>query len=257
MSVLYEIAKLKYVEVQTQKNILKIDDMIKDIEKISVYNKFQDIFETKKFCVIGEIKRSSPSKGIINKDLNPVHVANLYKNNNFFAVSVLTERNFFLGDDNDIIKIKEKVDIPILRKDFIIDEYQIYHSKYIQSDAILLITKLLDENKLKQYIHIANAINLVSLVEVEDEREIEIALNANAKLIGINNRNLNDLNIDIKKTERLMKYIPKDIKVISESGITNRESFMYIKSIGVNGCLIGTAFSKDFSFIDTVGGLLN
>jgi len=177
----------------------------------------------------------------------------MYENLNFFAISVLTESTFFCGHERDLMDVKKIVNIPILRKDFLIDVWQLYQTKLIGADAALLITKALNDDELRNFIKILEILEIVPLVEVENEKEIERALNCGAKLIGINNRNLDDLSVDIRKTERLLKYLPKDVAVISESGIKTRKDFEYIKSIGVDGCLIGTSFMKSQNPLEIVG----
>lgn len=166
---------------------------------------------------------------------------------------MLTEKNFFKGSEQDLMDVRSVTSLPVLRKDFIIDIWQLYQTKMIGADAALLITKALGNKQLSIFIKVLEILDIVPLVEVENEYEIEKALNCGAKLIGINNRNLNDLTIDIRKTERLLKYIPKDVVVISESGIKSREDFEYIRSLGVDGCLIGTSFMKTQNPVEIIG----
>lgn len=258
-SVLNNIIKNKEIELEYQKLVISFEYLIKRVDNFKnskVENGFRKIFEKNgKIKVIGEIKRASPSKGIINADINILEFVNRYYQNGFFAVSVLTEKKYFLGKSEDIPYIKSYFDMPILRKDFIIDEYQIYEAFLLGADAILLITKILDEGRLKEFINIANSLNLVPLVEIENELELDRAIDCGAKLIGINNRDLSDLSINIAKTEKIIKLIPKELAVISESGIKSLKDFEYIKNLGVDGVLIGTSFVQNPSLIEQIGGV--
>ncbi|AEH50575.1 indole-3-glycerol phosphate synthase TrpC [Pseudothermotoga thermarum] len=257
MSVLAKILKHKRQEVEKFKQLLPIIEIEKiAFEKASNdfgQNKFKEIYKREKFYVIGEIKRSSPSEGVINDKVDVKNLAKTYETLGFFAVSVLTDHKFFNGSEEDLIQIKQTVSIPVLRKEFIIDLWQVYQTKLLNADAALLITKALSDDELSRYIRTFEFLNIVPLVEVENESEIEKALKAGAKVIGINNRNLNDLTVDVRKTERLLKYIPKEIVVISESGIKTKQDFRYIRSLGVDGCLIGTAFMRSCNPLDIVG----
>uniref|UniRef100_A0A7C5V5Y8 indole-3-glycerol-phosphate synthase n=1 Tax=Caldicellulosiruptor owensensis TaxID=55205 RepID=A0A7C5V5Y8_9FIRM len=257
MSVLERILSYKKEEVEKCKNLIPVEKM----KKLAVVktknqcseNKFKRIFKKEKFCIIGEIKRASPSEGVISEDANAKAIAKMYEDLGFFAISVLTERFFFKGSEQDLIEVKKAVSLPVLRKDFIIDIWQLYQTKMIGADAVLLITKALSEKQLTVFIKILEILDIVPLVEVENEYEIEKALKCGAKLIGINNRNLDDLSVDITKTERLLKYIPKEVAVISESGIKTKEDFEYILLLGVDGCLIGTSFMKSQNPLEIIG----
>ncbi len=257
MGVLEKILSHKRQEVEQCKRHLPTEQIEKlAFEKVNSNperNKFKEIFNREKFYVIGEIKKASPSEGIINSNVDVKDVAKTYEAVGLFAVSVLTDRRFFKGSEEDLNQIKQTIRIPVLRKDFIIDVWQIYQTKILNADAVLLITKALSDHELLRYISILESLNIVPVVEVENLSEVERALKVGAKLIGINNRNLNDLTVDIRKTERLLKYIPEEIVVISESGIKTRQDFRYIKSLGVDGCLIGTAFMKLGNPLDIVG----
>lgn len=194
--------------------------------------------------IIGEIKRSSPSKGDINKNVNIEKVTEIY-NQTVDAISVLTEEDFFNGKINDLIKVKKNSDLPVLRKDFIINKNQILESRNIGADAILLIVAILDRNKLLELYSYACDLGLDAIVEVHNEKELEVALSISPKIIGINNRNLIDFSIDLNTTNKLRKKISKDILVISESGIKEKEDLLKIDK--VNGLLIGESFMKSKS----------
>lgn len=230
---------------KTQLEMKKIEKPLEEILKIIKDDKdirnFKDALRGEKISIIAEIKKASPSKGIILDDFDHIKIAKLYEDINVEAISVLTEKNYFKGDDayiNDVKKITSK---PILRKDFIFDEYQIYESKLIGADAILLIVAVVGNN-LKKFYDTTKKIGLDALVEVHDEHELEIALNANVDILGINNRDLRDFHVDLMTIERLIKYVPSGVLLVSESGIKTSDDVKYLKSLGINGVLIGETF---------------
>lgn len=194
--------------------------------------------------IIAEVKKASPSKGIIKEDFNPLEIAKKYSEGNVQAISVLTEKNFFLGDDEYLVKIRQSVALPILRKDFIIDLRQVYQSRYLGADAILLIVSILNDEELKKFQIVAEILGMQCQVEVHDREELERALESGAKIIGINNRNLKTFEVDITTTEKLMNHIPHDRVVVSESGIKSRDDMRYLKDLGVNAVLIGETFMR-------------
>ncbi len=196
-------------------------------------------------AIISEVKRASPSKGIISKDFDPVEVARAYDNNGANAVSVLTDERFFMGSPSFLTAIKKEVSIPVLRKDFIIDHIQVEETASLGADAMLLIVACLDHVLLKELLHHAKECGLDTLVETHDEKEAERALEAGARIIGINNRDLRDFSVDIQTTFRVMACLPDDILVVSESGIGTRDDFRKLKDHGVHGALIGEAFMRN------------
>lgn len=202
--------------------------------------------------IIAEVKRASPSAGIIRKDFDPAGIAREYVHSKVQAISVLTEREFFLGNDDDLVKVRQTVAIPVLRKDFIIDLWQVYQARCIGADAILLIAALLNDELLSKMLIVAGIAEMQCLVEVHDEQELERALEAGAKIIGINNRNLMTFEVDLSVTERLINKIPKDRIVVSESGIKTAEDISYIRSVGADAVLIGGAFMSSGSIADKI-----
>jgi indole-3-glycerol phosphate synthase len=202
-------------------------------------------------AIIGEIKKASPSKGIIIEDFDPQKIARLYEKAGIDAISVLTERQFFKGRDGYIKIVKEVSNKPVLRKDFIIDEFQIFQARAIGADAILLIEEILG-NSLNRYYSLAREIGLQCLVEVHSERALSVAMDAGCDIIGINNRDLRDFSVDLKTTERLIKSMPSGVKVVSESGIKNTEDIRYLSSIGVSGVLIGETFMRNIHDISKI-----
>ena len=195
-------------------------------------------------ALITEIKKASPSGGIIRENFNPKLIAKSYYNAGATCISVLTDTPFFQGKDFYIKQVKETVPIPVLRKDFIIDKYQIYESKYIGADCILLIMALLETNEAKEFSSIAHSLGLDVLIEVHNKKELEEALKIPSHLLGINNRNLKNLEIDIATTEKLIKDIPDNRDIISESGFSSHEEINYIIEKGVFRFLIGEHLMK-------------
>jgi indole-3-glycerol phosphate synthase len=195
--------------------------------------------------VIAEVKRASPSKGMIRQDFDPLSLALDYEVGGAAAVSVLTEEKYFLGSLTYIETIKDAVRLPVLRKDFIFDEYQVYESRANGADALLLITAILDDATLKELLSLTERLGMTALVEVHDEAELERALLVGAGVIGINNRDLRTFKTDVSVTKRLMPLIPDDVVVVSESGISTRSDIDGLKSAGVDAFLIGEALSKE------------
>lgn len=228
-----EKQKISLIEVR------KIAESIKSAEKENYFNFEKAIDKKEKINFICEIKKASPSKGIITEDFDYIKIAKDYQKAKADAISCLTEPHYFLGSDKYLEEIKETVNIPILRKDFIIDEYMIYQSKNIKADAILLIAAVLDKYKLKDYFEIANSLGLSSLFEIHNEEELEKILNLNLRIIGVNNRDLKTFEVDINNSVRLRKLIPNNIIFVSESGIKCREDIKILEENKTNAVLIG------------------
>jgi indole-3-glycerol phosphate synthase len=205
---------------------------------------FNAIKRKDELSIIAEVKKASPSKGILCESFNPVNIARQYCESNVQAISVLTEQDYFYGSNDYLLRIRQAFPVPVLRKDFIIDLWQIYESAYLGADAVLLIAALLDGADLKKFQAVAGILGIQCLVEVHDRNDLEKALESGASIIGINNRDLKTFNVDIKTTERLLNFIPHDRAVVSESGIKTAQDYQYLKSLGVDAVLIGEAFMK-------------
>jgi indole-3-glycerol phosphate synthase len=193
---------------------------------------------------ICEVKKASPSKGIIAEDFPYEKIGAEYEAAGADAISVLTEPEFFKGKNEYLTSIKSKVSIPVLRKDFTIDEYQIYEAKNIGADAVLLICALLDTDTLEKFIKISDSLCLSAIVEAHNEDEVKSALRAGARIIGVNNRNLKDFTVDVSNSLKLRKLVPKDVLFISESGIKTREDIERLEEADVNAALIGETFMR-------------
>lgn len=194
-------------------------------------------------AVIAEVKRASPSKGIIRENIDPGRLARDYEGAGASAISVLTDREFFRGSLSDLQKVKMAVGVPVLRKDFIIDEYQVYESRAFGADAILLIVAALDREKLKRLMEIASEVGLQYLVEVHDESELETAIDLKAPIIGINNRNLKTFEVSLEVSTRLLPII-RGAKRVSESGIFLQADLVHLGCSGADAVLIGEALMR-------------
>lgn len=195
--------------------------------------------------LIAEIKKASPSRGVIRQDFNLQAITTAYKEAGVAALSVLTEEDFFQGNLSYINEVRGIIDTPVLRKDFILEAYQVYESRFFGADAILLIADLLSKDKLAELMGISSELGLSCLVEAHTERELKKILSMKAvQLIGINNRDLHTLEVDTKTTERLFPLVPKDKVIVVESGIKTAQDVLFLKILGVNAVLIGETFME-------------
>jgi indole-3-glycerol phosphate synthase len=193
--------------------------------------------------IIGEFKKASPSLGSITSKIDLMERIEDY-NASVDAISCLTEEDHFHGNVDYLRQIREKSTLPILRKDFMIEEYQFYEAKVIGADAVLLITAILDDVQMHDFYQLARELNLDVLVETHDEKEVERALKIDPRIIGVNNRNLKDFSISLENTKRLRRYVPQDKVFIAESGIMGDADVAFLKEVGVDGFLIGRAFME-------------
>jgi indole-3-glycerol phosphate synthase len=195
--------------------------------------------------IIAEVKKGSPSKGIIRADFDPLEIGLIYQDNGATCLSVLTDEHFFLGHLNYLALIREQVSLPLLRKDFIFDPYQIYQARVAGADAILLIAAMLELSQLREFAAIARELSLDVLLEVHDEKELEIALQTDCNLIGINNRDLRSFVVDISTSERLAAQVPAGRIIVAESGITRRDEIVRLTKGGVHAFLIGESLMRE------------
>jgi len=260
-NILKRICEEKKLEIEILKkkcslNSLKklISDQInkRDFKKVII----KSSVERENF-IIGEIKKASPSAGEIIHDYEPVEIANIYEKAGVKALSVLTEKNYFKGDIDHLSYIKQNTNIPILRKDFIIDEYQIYESKVYQADVILLIVSILNDDELKRFLAIANELNLDCIIETHDESEIKRALRLDYPILGINNRNLKNLKTDLNNSLSLFTSISKDYTVIAESGIKSSNDISMYNDLGIFNFLIGESILRSKDYANFIKKLLN
>ena len=209
------------------------------------YNLFKkSISKPGKINLIAEIKKASPSQGIIREDFDVAKIAKIYSDNKADAISVLTEEKYFLGKPAYLREVSEDFKLPTLMKDFIIDEYQVYEAFACQASAILLIVAILSDSQLVELMDCAHRLDMDVLVEIHDEKELERAVKAQAEIIGVNNRNLQTLIVDLKVSESLLGRIPKDKIIVAESGIKTHEDVKRLKNLGAHAVLIGETFMR-------------
>lgn len=205
---------------------------------------FEAALKKEDIAFICEIKKASPSKGLIAPDFPYVHIARDYEAAGADAISVLTEPEYFLGSDDYLSAVKRAVNIPVIRKDFTIAPYQIYEARIIGADAVLLICALLDTEVLTEYIRIADTLGLTALVEAHDAAEVASALEAGARVIGVNNRNLKTFEVDIENSARLRQLVPEHITFVSESGIKTPGDIDALRKNGTDAVLIGETLMR-------------
>lgn len=205
---------------------------------------FENALKKTDISFICECKKASPSKGLISPDFPYLKIANEYEAAGADCISVLTEPKWFLGSDTYLEEIANSVSIPCLRKDFTIDDYMIYEAKVLGASAVLLICSILSEKQMKEYISICDELGLSALIEVHDEREINMALHAGARIIGVNNRNLKDFSVDTDNSRRLRELIPRDVLFVSESGVSSAEDVAKLRDIGADAVLIGETLMR-------------
>lgn len=205
---------------------------------------FEKTLKKPKLSFICECKKASPSKGLIAEVFPYVEIAGEYEMAGADAISVLTEPKWFLGRDEYLKKITENVSIPCLRKDFTVDEYMIYEAKLLGASAVLLICSILSEDEIKNFIKVCDSLGISALVEVHNEEEINIAINAGARIIGVNNRNLKDFSVDTDNSKRLRSLVPEGIIFVAESGVKTAEDIHALHQIGVDAVLVGETLMK-------------
>lgn len=254
MAILDKIIKNKKREAEQAKRDFPLVELRREIDSASfresyASRNFKQVIQKPGLSLIAEVKQKSPSYqrstgGKFRENFDYLKIARIYQKAGAEAISVLTDKEFFGGELRYINEIRENISLPVLRKDFIIDEYQIYQSFFYKADAVLLIACLLSEKELKNFLRIYRELGLDALVEVHNQEDLQKVLSAPAEIIGINNRNLDTLEIDIKTTEKLIKLIPQDKLIVSESGIRTKQDIEYLKNLAVNAVLIGETFLK-------------
>lgn len=213
-------------------------------EKIKIRSFYDALDRIERLNVIAEIKKASPSKGLLCNDFDPVQIAMDYESNNAAAISILTEEDHFLGSLDHLKLVRQAVARPILRKDFIFDSYQLYESAQAGADAILLIVAILGPPQLKQLMLLAEKLSLDVLVEVHSLPELRIALETDARIIGVNNRDLKTFRVDINTSVHLAPHVPDSVILVSESGIQTADDIRMLREAGYDAFLIGELFMK-------------
>ena len=241
-----EIVEKTKRRVEDAKQIISLDDLKNEVSLMSVDDEFpfKKALSGDDISIIAEVKKASPSKGIIAEDFDYLAIAKEYEDAGASAISVLTEPYFFLGSDDYLKEIAENVNVPVLRKDFVVDEYMIWEAKALGASAILLIVSILDIVQLKKYLDLAHDLGLSAIVEAHDGDEIMRALTVGAEIIGVNNRNLADFTVDIENSINLRRCVSGDVIFISESGIKTKEDVARLKENDVDAVLIGETLMK-------------
>ena len=241
-SILQEIIRIKKETIAAKKNPASFARLKAEAVNISPRRGFKRALEIKKqINIIAEIKKATPSLGVISENFDPAKLAKEYTAGGAAAISVLTEEKYFLGSITNLEIAWENTDLPILRKDFIIDAFQIYEGAVAGADAVLLITAILEPQLLKELIEVSRGLGLDCLVEVHSESDLEKALKADADIIGINNRDLNNFKIELETTTKLYEKVPAEKIVVAESGIKTPDDIKLLSKIGINNFLIGNA----------------
>jgi indole-3-glycerol phosphate synthase len=243
MTILDQIIERKKEEVAAAK--LRISpDRLKDTAFFGrpTYSLKESI--KNKSGIIAEFKRQSPSKGIINNNVEPLEVVSAYENFGASGISILTDHDFFGGNLNDVLSVRNNINIPILRKDFMIDEYQFYEAKSIGADVVLLIASCLSPDQVQEFTALAHQLKMEVLLEIHTEDELK-HFNSDIDLVGINNRNLKDFKVDLQHSVQLKNQLPKGVLSVAESGIYNLKDFQFLKEKGFNGFLMGEYFMKN------------
>ena len=228
-------------EVEIRRQEVPVNDL--PARRNSIRSLSEAIRNSQFVPIIAEIKPMSPSEGILRQNLDVTALAREYEAGGAIAISVLTEPKYFGGSLENLVEVKEVVDLPVLRKDFIVDEYQIHESAAYCADSILLISSCV-RNKLSDFLFVANELGLETIVECRTARDVKLAVDAGAKMIGVNNRDLHTLGVDLGVTKQLAKYVPSNTILISESGIKTAKDIRFLMGAGANAVLIGTVLMR-------------
>ena len=252
LSLLIDDYMLEKIVAKTEERLVEskrnnpLSQLKEEVSKLDINDDFpfKEALKDPEIAIIAEVKKASPSKGLIAEDFDYIKIAKEYEQAGASAISVLTEPYFFKGSNDYLKEIAENVSIPILRKDFTIDEYMIWEAKSLGASAILLIVSILDDVQLKRYLDLAHELGLSAIVETHDEDEIRTAIGAGAEIIGVNNRNLADFTVDINNSVNLRRLVSDDVLFISESGIKTAEDVRRLKENNVDAVLIGETLMR-------------
>ena len=261
-NILAEIYQHKLIEVRERKKKLRLEEICKKIKCSEALQPkdfaaaLQEKILQNKIALICEIKKASPSKGVIRQNFNPEEIARAYENAGAACLSVLTDQKYFQGADEYLMQARAVTALPILRKDFMVDSYQIYEAKMLGADCILLIVAMLDDSKLQELEQCAINLGLSVLIEVHNEEELQRALKLKSKLIGINNRNLKTLEVDLRTSLKLAPLVPTDYILVGESGIKTRDDIKLLQDANINAFLIGEHFMSQNDIGEAVRNLL-
>ena len=245
MSILREIVSNTKAKLEEKKKLVSLDDLKKEINELNLENpRFKQSLTEKDEAIIAEIKKASPSAGIIAEDFDPIKKAKEYEELGAVALSILTEEDYFLGSPKYLKEVRKITQLPILRKDFMIDEYQIYEAKLMGADCILLIASILNDEEISHFIDLAENLKLDYLIEVHDKIELDRVKIFENAIIGVNNRNLRTFEVDIQNSINLKQEFDGKNIFVSESGIKNISDIEMLKNNGINVYLIGESLMR-------------
>ncbi len=247
--ILRDIVARKWLEIEQRKKTFALSDIKKELNKEvrGFRAAMQSKIERQQCAVIAEIKKASPSKGIIRESFDPDSIAREYESAGAACISVLTDEHFFKGSDRFLKEARSAVALPVLRKDFVVDPYQVYEARMIGADCILLIVSILEQGQLSELNSLALSLGMDVLVEVHDENELERALEIAPDLLGINNRNLRTFEVSLDTTLRLLAMVPTGTLVVTESGIRERSDVDLLVEHRVYGFLVGESLMRESS----------
>lgn len=243
-TVLDKICADKLVHIANKKQQTTLAQLEDRIASAPPTRGFINALQSKPPALIAEVKKASPSKGIIREDFDPVEIAKIYEDNGASCLSVLTDEPYFQGKDEYLTSIRAAVNIPILRKDFMLDEYQVFEARALGADCILIIMAALDDDEAKDLYDLATRLSMDTLFEVHDEEELDRALSLSPKMLGVNNRNLKTLDVDLATGLNLAMSIPDGILKVAESGIADHDSLMTFHAAGFDAFLIGESLMR-------------
>ncbi len=244
-TILDEIAEYTKERIAVAKSKASFDEIKRQaLSMVKSEFAFEKVLKKPELSFICECKKASPSKGIIADDFPYLEIAKEYEAAGADCISVLTEPKWFLGRDEYLKEITESVQIPCIRKDFTVDEYMIYEAKLLGASAVLLICAILSREQVREYLGVCDELGLSALVETHDEEEIHMAIEAGARIIGVNNRNLKDFSVDTENSRKLRKMIPSDILFVSESGVKSKDDVARLKEIGADAVLVGESLMR-------------
>ena len=253
MNILEKITGGRRIDTEKRKEKKSLDSVRREAELIAEKEierdgqfryPFRERLSAPGISFICEVKKASPSKGLIAENFPYLQIAAEYEEAGAAAISVLTEPDYFMGSDEYLRQIASERNIPVLRKDFTVDEYQIYEAKILGASAVLLICAILDDNELKAFLETAHRLGLSALVEAHDEKEVRRAVAAGAGIIGVNNRDLTTFDVDINNSIKLRELVPDGVVFVSESGIRNKEDVENLRKNGTNAVLIGETLMR-------------
>ena len=254
--ILDEIVEYKREFVEHSNSKVSLAELREKLDSIAPPRDFRGALRKEGIRLIAEVKKASPSKGVMLKNMDPIGLASLYEQCGASCISVLTDEKFFQGSLDDFLHVRRGIRLPCIRKEFIIDPYQIYESRVAEADAILLIVRILSDQQLREYRELGESLGMAVLVEAHDEEEIGRALDSGARIVGINNRDLTTFDVDYRRTLELKRHVPGGVVLVSESGIHTREQVQALDDGGVDAILVGEAFVTSSDIAEKVHELL-